>query len=521
MAGAGVVAGLMLVAAGVRVVAWFQKAVLFDDGPLFLAMADAIRDGDWPSVLGHDYHPLYSALIAAVAELGVEPETAAVGLSIVGGSLAVGLLYGFVCDSFGPTPAAIAAFLLALHPRAVAYSSDVQSEGVYMALFLAAVWMAWRGLQRKPSLVTGAVTGGVVGLAYLVRPEGLGLLAVAMGGAGFVAISRRADLGSLLGWSIALMAVAFLTVAPYLMGLRSERGEWMLTPKKSLSTIVPFMETTVPSYGVQFAESQRRAVGRIGRPTPPRRAHADAASATPGPRSRGEILLDWGATNLSALRYDLLLLVILGVAACWGRPGPRAGFVSAIVVLYLVALYGLASNAGYVSRRHALIPLLPLLGYAAAGVLHAGRLVGGVLKPMGGTRPSAPARWNRIGVAAVLFAYAALALPADLSARRTESAAIRQAAEWLREETPSLSRVAAARLRTAYYAGASFEPLPSPGDPDAGRLLRESGVNYLVVGEEEFGHLSGIDGAPFEFVEIYRVHSDGRAGIVLKRIPAP
>ncbi|MED5261966.1 MAG: hypothetical protein VX574_06180 [Myxococcota bacterium] len=57
--GAWVVAALMLFAAGVRVVAWFQKAVLFDDGPLFLAMADAIRDGDWAAVLGHDYHPLY------------------------------------------------------------------------------------------------------------------------------------------------------------------------------------------------------------------------------------------------------------------------------------------------------------------------------------------------------------------------------------------------------------------------------------------------------------------------------
>ena len=511
----------MLFAAGVRVVAWFQKAVLFDDGPLFLAMADAIRDGDWPAVLGHDYHPLYSALIAAVAELGVGPETAAVGLSIVGGSLAVGLLYGFVCDSFGPIPAAIAAFLLALHPRAVAYSSDVQSEGVYMALFLGAVWVTWRGLQRKPSLAMGAVTGGVVGLAYLVRPEGLGLLGVAMVGAGFVAISRRADLGSLLGWSIALMAVAFLTVAPYLMGLRSERGEWLLTPKKSLSTIVPFMETTAPKFGVQFVESQRRAVDRIGRPTPPRPAHADAESGKPGPRLRGEVLLDWGATNLSALRYDLLLLIVFGVSACWGRPGPRAGFVSAIAVLYLVALYGLALNAGYVSRRHALIPLLPLLGYAAAGVLYAGRLLGGVLKPLGSVQSLAPGRWNQVGVVAVLFAYAALALPADLAPRRTESAAVRQAAEWLREEAPSQSRVAAARLRTAYYAGASFEPLPSPGDPHADRLLRESGVDYVVVGEEEFGHLSGIDAAPFEFVEIYRVQSEGRVGIVLEKIPAP
>ena len=521
MPGVWIVTALMGLAASVRVVAWFQKAVLFDDGPLFLAMADAIRDGDWPAVLGHDYHPFYSALIAVATELGVGPEAAAVGISIAGGSLAVGFLYGFICDSFGRVPAAIGAFLLALHPRAVAYSSDVQSEGVYMAFFLAAVWMAWRGLQRKPSFAMGAATGVLVGLAYLVRPEGLGLLGVALVGAGVAGISRRVALGPLLAWSVALVAVAFLTAAPYLVGLQSERGEWSLTPKKSLSTIVPFLETAVPEVGAPLAESRRRAADRIGRPTPPRRAHAQAVAERPSARSGGEVLLDWGSTSLSALRYDLLFLVFLGIASCWGRPGPRAGFVSTIAILYLVALYGLAWNAGYVSRRHALIPLLPLFGYAAEGVLHGGRLLGGVMDRYRSSRSQVPGRWYRVGVAAVLLAYVAVALPANLSPRRTESAAVRQAAEWLREEAPALARVAAPRLRIAYYAGASFVPMPSPGDPQGVLHLRESGADYLVVEEEEFGHLSPIDEAPSEFVEIYRVEAQGRVGIVLEVIPAP
>ena len=71
---AWIVTALMALAGVVRLFSWFQKAVLFDDGPLFLAMADAIREGAWPVVLGHDYHPLYSALIAVAAELGGQPE---------------------------------------------------------------------------------------------------------------------------------------------------------------------------------------------------------------------------------------------------------------------------------------------------------------------------------------------------------------------------------------------------------------------------------------------------------------
>ena len=142
---------LLVLAAVIRVISWFRTAVMFDDGPLFIYIAEAMRDGHWLSVLQHSYHPLYSMSIWWGGATGLDLETVAGGLSIGFGVLGVGLLYGFLRDTFGPRVAWLGAALLAIHPRAVTFTSDVQSDGLYMALFVAAMWAVWRSLAPASS----------------------------------------------------------------------------------------------------------------------------------------------------------------------------------------------------------------------------------------------------------------------------------------------------------------------------------------------------------------------------------
>jgi hypothetical protein len=92
---------ILFVALAVRAFAWSRTAVMFNDGPIFLAMAEAIGAGRWAEVLAHPYHPLYPALIALVGLFPIHLETAAVTVSILGGLLSVVAIFLFVRDAFG------------------------------------------------------------------------------------------------------------------------------------------------------------------------------------------------------------------------------------------------------------------------------------------------------------------------------------------------------------------------------------------------------------------------------------
>ena len=84
----------------------------------------------------------------------------------------------------------LGAALLVVHSRAVEFSSDVQSDGLYVGLFAAATWLAWRAIgSRRASLAAGA--GVAAGLAYLTRPEGLGVALVLAAWAGGAWLSGR------------------------------------------------------------------------------------------------------------------------------------------------------------------------------------------------------------------------------------------------------------------------------------------------------------------------------------------
>ena len=125
-------AALVALAAVVRIVAWARSGAIFDDGPVFLYLAQALLDGDVGAVLRHPYHPGYPAAVAAVYASGVAPslEVAGVAVSIAAGALAVALLFVFVRDTFDEGAAWIAAALLAWQLAAVGAAARDAEEQV-------------------------------------------------------------------------------------------------------------------------------------------------------------------------------------------------------------------------------------------------------------------------------------------------------------------------------------------------------------------------------------------------------
>jgi hypothetical protein len=493
-----------------RAFAWAQKAVLFDDGPLFLAMAKAIRAGDFEAVLGHPYHPLYSIGVAFGTVLGLPPEAAAVSLSIGCAAAAVVFLFLFLRDAFGEEIAAIGAFLFAIHPRAVDFGSDVQSDSLYMALFLGCVFGLFRCL-RSPRCRTGVFTGVGIGLAFWTRPEGLGLVVVGLLLLVGHAFGGTAQRKKVVATALALVLGTILVVAPYVLAIQSERGEWMLTPKRSFATLLPFVEAPASAGGLVAGQATPTAVRVIGAPAPPRAI--GAASATDTPSGSWETFVEWFGTLLSAFRYDVVLLLGVGLWQCRGRPGMRGVFLATIAIFYAAVLLGLASSAGYVSRRHALVPLLPLLGYAAMGVTGLAEALRRALPQAAGT----PAR-RGLCIGVVLAVVTGLALPADLAPRRQQHAALRAAAEWIEAGTLREGALATGRLRNAYYAGRRFEPLPAGSRALALARLRRRGVAYVLVAEKEIRHLPWLEPLDTSLRLVHRAEERGEAASVFEFI---
>ena len=111
--------------------------------------------GDVVGALAHPFHPLYPLAIALLRGVLSLPEgdalVAAAGIvSVSSGGVAVGCLWAWLRSAFGREAAAVGALALAVHPGAVGMAADVQSDGLYLALFVAAV-AASGGLRRCSS----------------------------------------------------------------------------------------------------------------------------------------------------------------------------------------------------------------------------------------------------------------------------------------------------------------------------------------------------------------------------------
>jgi 4-amino-4-deoxy-L-arabinose transferase-like glycosyltransferase len=519
----------VLAAVALRMAHWGRTEVLFNDGPVFLALAERGAAGQLETLLQHPFHPLYPLLVAALhalaAPFGLGLETAGALVSALAGGGAVLALHGFVRRAFGPREGLVAAWLLAFHAGAVDSGGDVQSESLYLALFLAAAAALWRALgeaRKGAALAAGAFAG----LAYLTRPEGLGVALVGLGLVAIYTVRRRFPVRRGLALGLALAAGTAALALPYAGALSAESGRLQLTRKKSVGWIVG-------SAGA--AGSGGLATGQAGMEAPKipevraLRLEMQALEAAPPeseaqlepdpydslvappwtPRGAVAAAIDLFRDSAGALRPEMLALVLVGVFALRGRPGRRAGFVAALVGAYGALLFALAMNVGYVSERHALPPLLLLLGYGAVGALS----LGGALARLRAPGAVSPRR-ARLATALLLAAVVAICLGKTLRRGGVENIAERRAAEWVRAHAPG-SVVAARKRRVAYYAGAPFVQLRPKTARGFERYFEDHGVRFVVVNRadvEEYVGLDDLVGVRLEEVE--RIEAEGEVALV-------
>ena len=502
--------GILLgVSAWLRLQAWQHTHVIFNDGPIFLALAEAIADGRWEAVLGHPFHPLYPALVAAVYSVfGVGFETAAIWVSVLGGVLSVLGLFCAAKSAFGDEIAWMTGWVVALHPWAIDFSSDVMSDGLYAGLFLMG-FAALSEWNERPRLLLAIGCGIGAGLAYLVRPEGLGLCAVAI--VVFAARGWR-DASARRGVFVSALALVLATLAlvgPLAAAVSEQTGHLTLTRKKSI------VELAAGRSGVrvELPTGEREAA----LPLPLSSVRVSGSGFDRPPRTLlgvGEAISRAMRTSLAAFRYEIALFAAIGLIVMRGTAFRKRLVLFALpAVLYSALLVLLVWGAGYVARRHALAAWLPLTVFAAIGWrgLHH-LLVNRWTEPDSSPR----ARWT--SPPAVCFGLVlVLALVwgnRDFRDRRIDRVPVRAAANWLAErEGPGLV-VGAQKMRVAYYAQARYVPLPSGKSSSIEAALRHAGVEWLVIDERRVDDHRGLKAGVGDWLHLVHVES-GEGGRVL------
>ena len=223
----------LALAVALRLVSWSQSTLMMNDGPDFLWQAEKILVGDWDAALSHPYLPLYASLTAGVARCVDDFVVAGLLVSITGGLLLVLASWGLGRRVPGARLVApCSAVAAAINVRAVNYTADIQSDGLFAGLVLCALWAMWTSRERAGARLWAALAGVLTGLAYLTRYEGLYLC---LPWAGLVATSvvtgraRTAMLGASLGFGVALALVAF----PYVAKVHDLTGQWAVSIKPS------------------------------------------------------------------------------------------------------------------------------------------------------------------------------------------------------------------------------------------------------------------------------------------------
>lgn len=264
---------------------------------------------------------------------------------------------------FGFWVAAVGTLLFHVLPVPARVTSDGLSEGLYLLFMSIALVMGVWGV-RRPAVDRFLISGGAIGIAYLVRPEGvllvLPLSLIILG------IWRGRPLSHRLGWMAALVVGVVVVGLPYMLLIGK------LTNKPTGRHLTnPFDDQLPPIWRGQPLSQRFRTHHGVC-------LWAEWWHPQQNAHNRRSLWAIRAVSKemLKSLHYATALLALLGVACHYrrvqqGEPGTL--LLLAVVCLYLGLLVYLAMRIGYVSERHTL--LLNSLGclFAASSLPSLGR----------------------------------------------------------------------------------------------------------------------------------------------------
>ncbi len=399
-------AGLVLLAAAIRLYFGLRPRIVWGDEPFYLWLGQSLLDGggyQFFGISGVHFSPLFPLLAGLIGKLAGNLATGSVVLYVVCGALLVAPIYGMARRLAGAAAGIAAGVAAAFSPPLVA---AVPLWGTMTEpLFLLCVATAWWGLliALEEGRLRGYVAAGAgLGLAYLTRTEalvylvaGLGALLLLRLAAPHPAIASPAVPGTaplpprprapvLPGLAVAL-AIFALVISPYLVALYAKTGQWQLAEEAG--------STYVSARGLAYGDVAAFDAATWG---------LDAASGevylfAPSSESQGllaAILADVRgfarlvrnnvytllATTFSSrlIPWPLAALALLGL---FGRPWDRRRLRGELLLLASVA-GPLSFVLFFIQPRYLAGLLIPALVWIGEGTAHLGEWLGGTWQRM-------------------------------------------------------------------------------------------------------------------------------------------
>ncbi|MBT6047251.1 MAG: hypothetical protein HOG49_10550 [Candidatus Scalindua sp.] len=211
--------------------------VIKNDSVAYMQNAKYIVSGDFLSALRHDYHPLYSLVMAVLYNVIPNMELSGTIISVLFGTLTVVVFYLIGKSVFDQKISFVSSVILAFHPYAVRFSADIISDSTYFFLFISALGLGYFAITNR-KLLLFALTGICSSLAYLTRPEGIGIIIIVAFWCVLKDFVKIKVLWKVKLVSILILVVSFLAFSmPYIVFIKQDTGTWSLTKKKKVSNL--------------------------------------------------------------------------------------------------------------------------------------------------------------------------------------------------------------------------------------------------------------------------------------------
>jgi hypothetical protein len=468
-------AAILLVAITVRAATLGLRhdAAIDMDGSEYVRVAQNILGGHgaigmrgFPMVI---FPPLYSWTIALLVRVGFAPETAALTIAFVGGCAFVLAVAALVARVYDRRTALAAALVAAVLPICVDTSTTALTEAPFAAFATVGLWSLVE-VTRSWSWRAAAVCGAAFGAAYLLRPEGalfaLAALAIATT---FALVARRRLLPvAVLGASALLLALPSIVATELLV------GHVVLEGKSAINFRLADGLRSGASY-LAIAD----AVDASGRPVGPEIDPRFYAPDQHVPQFdvRHRVMLAALAArehvrDIPALfvdgAYGFGLLIVLAILGLFGTALTRRRMHDeAILVTYAAVGFVALASVWQMWPRYGMLLLPVVLVWSAGGLAHLRRW------SLGSRLPDA-------GVVALGLLVAACLAGDVTNARSAEAGIERTSGAWIAAH-PAPGPVVDVSTCTAFYAGATWSPLPYGDESASAQYLRRLAPSYVVL----------------------------------------
>ncbi len=446
------------------------KGIAYDSAGYGLMARDFLK-GHFIKGLSSQLHPFYPFLISLVSPDTAHVEIAGRIISLVFGTLTLIPVYYFAREIVGQKGAIFSGLFYSFHPYLVTYSGMLLSEATYWGLLIFSIFFFWTGLKRGSGFRL-ILSGSLLAMAYLTRPEGIGYLSVFLMWVFFYEGYKKRWFKKCYLVGSLILPFLVLTI-PYLIHLHRETGQWVIS-RKAVEVQRMFIEgdgaednnpTRKKVEGVESREGDWRIFG-IGK----------------------NIIQYIPFTTyhyLRAYHFTLWLLLLFGLIRLREKGRRDELFWASLVLFHLITLSTFTNS----TIRYS-VPLIPLsLFWAGAGALEIQRFLHKI-------RISKPETWIFCLVMLVIL----IQLPQSLKPERKHREEQRIVGIWLKENTPRDSIIMSNSPQEAFYAEREFimfpSEVPQPGGPSESyqeiiRYAKTKGVRYILVNKNTHEMIPG------------------------------